>query len=93
MPPSVPPPPPRPNKRILGVGVYTPGDLAFEVTALADVAVRTKGGTTAYSGHATVRGRFKGRDFSSLYRLSRVYEVRHGRWRIIAARTARLGDR
>lgn len=80
------------SKRILGVGVYTPGDLAFEVTSLADVNVRPDGETTVYSGHATIRSRFKGRDFSSLYRLSRVYEVRQGRWRIVAARTARLGD-
>jgi ketosteroid isomerase-like protein len=90
-PPS--PTPQRSRKRILEVGVYTPGDLAFEVTALADVDVRDDGDTTAYSGHATVRSRFKGRDFSSLYRLSRVYGVRQGRWRIIAARTARLGDK
>lgn len=80
------------SKRILGVGVYTPGDLAFEVTALADVNVRPDGEKTVFSGHATVRSRFKGRDFSSLYRLSRVYEVRQGRWRIVAAKTARLGD-
>ena len=84
--------PPVSNKRILGVGVYTPGDLAFEVTALADVNVRPDGETTVYSGHATVKSRFKGRDFSSLYRLSRVYEVRQGRWRITAAKTARLGE-
>ena len=84
--------PPRSSKRILEVGVYTPGDLAFEVTAVADVDVCTDGGRTAFSGHATVRSRFKGRDFSSLYRLSRVYEVRQGRWRIVAARTARLGE-
>ncbi len=87
------PPPPRSSKRILEVGVYTPGDLAFEVTALADVDVRAGGAATAFSGHATVESRFKGRDFSSLYRLSRVYEVRQGRWRIIAAKTARLGDK
>lgn len=86
-------PPPRSNKRILEIGVYTPGDLTYEVTALADVDVRTDGDTRAFSGHATVKSRFKGRDFSSLYRLSRVYEVRRGRWRIVAAKTARLGDK
>jgi len=89
----VPAPLPRSTKRILEVGVYTPGDLKYEVTALADVEVRADGGKTAFSGHATVRSMFKGRDFSSLYRLSRVYEVREGRWRIIAAQTARLGDK
>jgi hypothetical protein len=88
----VPAPLPRSTKRILEVGVYTPGDLTYEVTALADVDVCTDGNTTAFAGHATVKSRFKGRDFSSLYRLSRVYEVRQGRWRIVAARTARLGE-
>ena len=88
----MPAPLPRSSKRILGVGVYTPGDLTYEVTALADVSVRSDGNTTVFAGHATVRSRFKGRDFSSLYRLSRVYGMRQGRWGIIAARTARLGD-
>ena len=82
----------RSGKHILEVGVFTPGDLAYEVTALADVDVCNDGDTTAFSGHATVKSRFKGRDFSSLYRLSRVYELRQGRWRIIASKTARLGD-
>jgi ketosteroid isomerase-like protein len=82
----------RSGKHILEVGVFTPGNLAYEVTALADVDVRADGDTTEFSGHATIKSRFKGRDFSSLYRLSRVYEVRQGRWRIIASRTARLGD-
>jgi ketosteroid isomerase-like protein len=79
-------------KRILEVGVYKPGDLTSEVTALADVSVRVEGETTVFTGHATVKSRFKGRDFSSLYRLSRVYEVRQGRWRVVASKTARLGD-
>ena len=80
-------------KRILEVGVYKPGDLTSEVTALGDVNVRAVGETTVFTGHATVKSRFKDRDFSSLYRLSRVYEVQQGRWRIIASKTARLGDK
>lgn len=79
-------------KRILEVGVYKPGDLTSEVTALDGVNVSVEGDTTVFTGHATVKSRFKGRDFSSLYRLSKVYEVRQGRWRITASKTARLGD-
>ncbi len=79
-------------KRILEVGVYKPGDLTSEVTAVGDVSVRVDGDTAVFAGHATVKSRFKDRDFSSLYRLSRVYEMRQGRWRIVASKTARLGD-
>ena len=79
-------------KRILEVGVYKPGDLTSEVTTLAAVNVRAAGDTTVFTGHATVKSRFKGRDFGSLYRLSRMYEKQQGRWRIIASKTTRLGD-
>jgi len=79
-------------KRILEIGVYKPGDLTAEVTTLDDVNVRADGDTAMFSGHATVKSRFKGRDFGSLYRLSKKYEKRQGRWRIIASKTARQGD-
>ena len=79
-------------KRILEVGVYKPGDLTAEVTTLGDVSVHADGDTAMFSGHATVRSRFKGTDFGSLYRLSKRYEKQQGRWRITASKTARLGD-
>ena len=56
------------------------------------VNVRAEGDTALFNGHATVRSRFKGRDIGSLYRLSKTYENRQGRWRVIASKTARLGD-
>ena len=80
------------KKRILKIGVYRPGDLTSEVTTLDDVNVRAEGDTALFTGHATVKSRFKGRDFGSLYRLSKTYENQQGRWRIIASKTARLGD-
>ena len=86
-------PPPRSSKRILEVGVHTPGGLALEATALAAAGAHADGDTTAFSGQATVKSRFKGQDSGSLYRPSRAQGVRQGRWRIIAAGTARLGDR
>ncbi|HEX8151325.1 MAG TPA: STAS domain-containing protein [Pyrinomonadaceae bacterium] len=80
------------TKRILEIGVYKPGELTSEVTTLDDVDVRAEGDTALFTGHATVKSRFKGRDFGSLYRLSKRYEKRQGRWRMIASKTARLGD-
>jgi len=80
------------KKRILEIGVYKPGDLTSEVTTLDDVNVRAEGDTALFTGHATVKSRFKGRDIGSLYRLSKTYEKQQGRWRIIASKTARLGD-
>src|ERR1044071_7572126 len=52
----------RAKKRILKIGIYKPGDLTSEVTTLDDVNVRAEGDTASFTGHATVRSRFKGRD-------------------------------
>jgi hypothetical protein len=80
------------KKRILKIGVYRSGDLTSEVTTLDDVNVRAEGDTALFTGHATVKSRFKGRDFGSLYRLSKMYEKQQGRWQVIASKTARLGN-
>ena len=79
-------------KRILKIGVYKPGELTSEVTALDDVSVRVEGDTTVFTGQATVKSRFKDRDFSSLYRLSKEYVKQQGHWLVVASKTARLGD-
>ena len=79
-------------KRILKIALYKPGDLTSEITTLDDVNVHAEGDTALFTGHATVKSRFKGRDIGSLYRLSKTYEKQQGRWRIIASKTARLGD-
>jgi hypothetical protein len=81
------------GKRILKIALYKPGDLTSEVTTLDDVNVWAEGDTASFTGHATVKSRFKGRDIGSLYRLSKTYEKQQGRWRIIASKTARLGDK
>jgi len=80
------------GKRILKIALYKPGDLTSEVTTLDDVNMCAEGDTASFTGHATVKSRFKGRDIGSLYRLSKTYEKQQGRWRIIASKTARLGD-
>ena len=82
----------RARKRILKIGIYKPGDLTSEVTTLDDVNQCAEGETALFTGHATVRSRFKGRDIGSLYQLSKTFEKQQGRWRIIASKTARLGD-
>ena len=80
------------KKRILKIGVYRPGDLTSEVTTLDDVSVSAEGDTAWFTGRATVRSRFKGRDIGSLYQLSKMYEKHQGRWQIVTSKTARLGD-
>lgn len=80
------------KKRILEIAIYRPGDLTSEVTILDDFKVCAEGNTALFTGHATVKTRFKGRDIGSLYRLSKKYERQQGGWRIIASKTARLGD-
>ena len=79
-------------KRILEIGVYKPGDLTSEVIGLDDVKANVNGNRAVFTGHATVKSRFKGRDFSGFYQLSKVYEKQREHWQVVASRTARLGD-
>jgi ketosteroid isomerase-like protein len=80
-------------KRILEIGIYKPGDLMSEVINLDDINTHINGDRAVFTGRATVKSRFKGQDFSSLYQLTKVYEEQRGRWQVIASRTARLGDK
>jgi hypothetical protein len=79
-------------KRILEIGIYKPGDLTAEVTNLEDVDTHVKGNRAVFTGHATVKSRFKGQDFSGFYQLSKVYLKQQERWQVIASRTARLAE-
>ncbi|HEX8139532.1 MAG TPA: nuclear transport factor 2 family protein [Pyrinomonadaceae bacterium] len=79
-------------KRILEIGIYKPGDLTSEVTNLDDVNGHVSGDRAVFTGHATVKSRFKGQDFSGLYQLTRVYVKQQERWQVVASRTARLGN-
>lgn len=80
-------------KRILEIAIYKPGDLTSEITALDQVNSDVSGDRAVFTGRATVKSRFKGRDFSSLYQLTRVYEKRQERWQVVASKTARLGEK
>ena len=79
-------------KRILEIGLYQPGDLTDEVTNLDDINALFNGNKAVFTGHATVKSRFKGQDFSGYYQLSKVYEKQQERWQVVASRTARLAD-
>jgi hypothetical protein len=80
-------------KRILEIGIYRPGDLAYEVTDLADVNANVCDDRAVFTGHAMVKSRFKDQDFSGFYQLSKVYEKQQGRWQVVTSTTARLGNR
>jgi hypothetical protein len=80
-------------KHILEIGIYRSGHLASEVIDLTDVNARVSGKQAVFTGHAMVRSRFKGQDFSGFYQLTKVYEKQQGRWRVIASKTARIGDK
>ena len=80
-------------KRILEIGIYKPGDLTSEVTSLDDFNAHVNGDSAVFTGHATVKSRFKGHDFSGFYRVSKVYLKRREQWQIVASKTARLGDK
>ena len=79
-------------KRILGIGFYKPGDLKSEVIDLDDVDAHVEGDSLVFTGHVTIKSRFKERDFSGFYQLTKVYLKHEQQWKVIASRTARLSQ-
>lgn len=79
-------------KRILEIGIYKPGDLTSEVIDLDDVNTHVEGDRAVFTGHVTVKSRFKGQDFSGFYQLTKVYLKQEEQWEVIASRTARLAE-
>lgn len=79
-------------KRILEIGIYKPGDLTAEVIGLEDVNTHVEGNRAVFTGHVTVKSRFKERDFSGFYQLTKVYLKHDEQWEVIASRTARLAE-
>lgn len=79
-------------KRILEIGIYKPGDLTAEVIGLEDVNTHVEGGRAVFTGHVTVKSRFKDHNFSGFYQLTKVYLKQEEQWKVIASRTARLAE-
>ena len=80
-------------KRILEISIYRPGDLTEEITSLDDVNAHVNGDRAVFTGHATLKSRFKGHDFSGFYQLSKVYMKQREHWHVVESRTARLPDK
>lgn len=79
-------------KRILEISLYKPGDLKAEVIGLEDVNTHVDGNRAVFTGHVTVKSRFKDRDFSGFYQLTKVYLKQDEQWEVVASRTARLAE-
>lgn len=79
-------------KRILEIGIYKPGDLTAEVIDLDDVNAHVEGNRAVYTGHVTIKSRYKDQDFSGFYQLTKVYLKHEEQWEVIASRTARLAE-
>ena len=80
-------------KRILEIAIYKPGDLKAEVIGLEDLKTHVEGNRAVFTGHVTVKSRFKDQDFSGFYQLTKVYLKNDEQWEVIASRTARLAER
>lgn len=79
-------------KRILEIGIFKPGDLTSEVINLDDARTHVEGNRAMFTGHVTVKSRFKDRDFSGFYQLTKVYLKHEEQWKVIKSRTARLAE-
>jgi hypothetical protein len=79
-------------KRILEIAIYKPGALTAEVIGLEDVNTHVEADRAVFTGHVTVKSRFKDRDFSGFYQLTKVYLKHYEQREVIASRTARLAE-
>ena len=79
-------------KRILEISIYKPGDLTSEIINLDDVNAHVEGDRAVFTGHVTIKSRFKERDFSGFYQLTKVYLKHEEQWEVAASRTARLAE-
>jgi ketosteroid isomerase-like protein len=64
------------------------GDLTYESIDLDLVEVHDFGETAVLTARAGVKGRFRGQDFSGIYRLTRVYVKLQGRWQAVAGHSS-----
>ncbi|HKQ06327.1 MAG TPA: nuclear transport factor 2 family protein [Blastocatellia bacterium] len=60
---------------------------AFDVD---EVNVRIFGETAIVTGRSTLKASYKGRDSTSLFRYTRVYARRKGKWQVVAQQLTRI---
>ena len=60
------------------------GQLRYESMNVTDMVVRLYGETAVVTARADVKGRQLGEDFSGLYRYTRVWVRRNGRWQTVS---------
>lgn len=65
-------------------------DYAMEDFKLDDVNVRIFGETAIVTGRSTLKVSYKGQSGTSLFRYTRVYAKRKGRWQVVAQQLTRL---
>jgi len=57
---------------------------------LDDVSVRVFGDTAIATGRSTLKASYKGRDSISLFRYTRVYVKRKGKWQVVSQQLTRI---
>jgi ketosteroid isomerase-like protein len=60
------------------------GQLRYESMNVSDMVVRLYGDTAVVTARADVKGHQLGEDFSGLYRYTRVWVRRNGRWQTVS---------
>ena len=63
---------------------------AFESLEVSDARVRVVGDTAVVTGVTTLKGKYKGQDFSGSYRFTDTFVRRDGRWLVLASQYTRV---
>lgn len=65
-------------------------DFKMEAFNLDDINVRIFGDTAVVTGRSTLQVAFKGKSGTTLFRYTRVYVKRNGRWQVVAQQLTRM---
>ena len=68
------------------------GQLRTEAARIDDVQVRSRGGLAVVTGRVTLRGTWRGQDFTGQYQVSATWVNERGRWRLLAIHSSRIPD-
>jgi ketosteroid isomerase-like protein len=72
------------------VSSYESGSIKYESIKFDELKVHAYGDTAVVTGRQTVKGQDAGKDISGVFRYTRAYVKRQGRWELVATQLTRV---
>ncbi len=72
------------------LAAYNSASIKYESLTFDEMTVHTYGNAAVVFGRSTSKGQDSGKDISGVYRYTRVYVKRQGRWQLVATQVTRM---